>query len=333
PLAKRPVDVFRDEGLRLSDGRRLGYLSVGRPTDRAVFYLHGAIGSPLSPSRELQDLIEDLAIRFVTVYRPGFGSSDALPGRPILGHADDVRQLADALGVERFSVAGVSAGGPYAMATAHELGDRVEGVAAISSIAPSRPPSESAAVPKRLRLPLMALARAPRTCTRVGDLGVQVIRRNPRLLLRSMAAGAPGADRDLLAEPRAGGEAIDSFLAATVRGVGGMVHDYLATIGPWGFDPADLQTDVHLWHGMKDMLVPVEHAVALAASNPRFQITVDPDEGHFFFRRRLPDILRRLTGEDTRPLRTRQRKQAVEREAALSFPATPMELGVGVQPA
>ena len=41
--------------------------------------------------------------------------------------ADDLRQLADHLGVERFFVAGMSGGGPYALAAAHYLPDRVAG--------------------------------------------------------------------------------------------------------------------------------------------------------------------------------------------------------------
>jgi len=39
--------------------------------------------------------------------------------------ADDVAQMADAFGVQRFFVAGASGGGPYALATTAYLQDRV----------------------------------------------------------------------------------------------------------------------------------------------------------------------------------------------------------------
>ena len=42
-------------------------------------------------------------------------------------HADDLRQLADHLGVMCFYVAGMSGGGPYALAAAHYLPGRILG--------------------------------------------------------------------------------------------------------------------------------------------------------------------------------------------------------------
>jgi hypothetical protein len=37
--------------------------------------------------------------------------------------------------------------------------------------------------------------------------------------------------------------------------------------------------------------VPVEHARALAAALPRCRAQFDAEDGHFFFRRRLPEVL------------------------------------------
>lgn len=280
--------------LELRDGRRLGYGVVGGRSATTVFHLHGAIGAPLSPSPDLQRLVSELGVRFVTVYRPGFGSSSDQPGRSMLDHAEDVCQLADTLDVGRMAIVGVSAGGPYALACAHALGARVTGVAAISSMAPSGAPCRSAAVPRRVRWPLRLLSHSPRTATAIGNFGVRAIRRHPKLLIRSMASGAPAADRALLTEQTTGDEAISSFLAATARGVRGMVDDYRVAIGDWGFDPVAIETDVHLWHGAKDNIVPIDHALQIATTSDRFRITLDPDEGHFFFRRRLSEILRDL---------------------------------------
>lgn len=75
-----------------------------------------------------------------------------------------------------------------------------------------------------------------------------------------------------------------------------MVEDYLLCAGPWGFSPAGVATEVQLWHGMADVLVPVEHALQLAVSLPNCRTFLDPDEGHFFFRRRLGDIIGALSG-------------------------------------
>jgi pimeloyl-ACP methyl ester carboxylesterase len=63
--------------------------------------------------------------RIITADRPGFGFSDPRPGRTLTDWARDVAELADALGIRRFFLAGVSGGGPYVLACAHALPDRV----------------------------------------------------------------------------------------------------------------------------------------------------------------------------------------------------------------
>ncbi len=55
---------------------------------------------------------------------------------------------------------------------------------------------------------------------------------------------------------------------------------------------------MHLWHGAGDPLVPVEHALQLAAALPNCRVFVDPDEGHHFFRSGLGEILAALVAPD-----------------------------------
>ena len=53
--------------------------------------------------------------------RPGIGLSDPKPGRTVLDWAADVSELAEHLGLQRFSVMGWSMGGPYAAAVGYAL--------------------------------------------------------------------------------------------------------------------------------------------------------------------------------------------------------------------
>lgn len=273
----------------LPDGRRLSYLSVGPGDGALVLYLHGAIGSPQTASAELQALTDELRIRYVMVGRPGFGGSDPAPGRTLLGFAHDAAALADALGHARFGVVGVSAGGPYALACAHELPVRVAAAAVVSSMAPGACPS--AGLPLPARLGLRAVRARPRSCARAADALLGLVRRHPQAIARVLRAGAAPADRRLLAEAEAGEGAAVRFLAAADGGVGGMIEDYLVCVRPWGFAPERVGGLVHLWHGMQDVIVPVDHAMHLAATLPHVQAALHPDEGHFFYRRHLRAIL------------------------------------------
>jgi len=274
----------------LRDGRRISYLACGPADGLLVIYLHGAIGSPQRICPELEAVVDELGVRYVMPSRPGFGDSDPLPGRTLVGFAGDVAELADHLGRRRFAVVGVSAGGPYALACAHGLPDRVRAAAIVSSMscAPANPaPGLSLA----LRTGLRAVRRRPRACTAAGNGLLAVARAHPRLAEGVMRRGAPSADRRLLAASEARELATTRFLAAARNGVGGMIDDYLLCAGGWGFALQDVRSPVALWHGVQDPLVPVDEAMHMAAALPCVQTALDPDEGHFFYRRRMREIL------------------------------------------
>jgi pimeloyl-ACP methyl ester carboxylesterase len=253
--------------------------------------MHGAIGSPVRRSAELEAVIAAHRLRYVMVDRPGFCGSDRAPDRTVGSFARDVEDLADALGFERFSVVGCSAGGPYVLACAWGIPDRVAATAAIGALPPGLPAWRARGMSVGLRLALSALLAAPRLTAALGDRAVAVIRRHPGALARALALAAPPADRDLLADPEARETAARSFLAAAARGVAPMVEDYVICSRPWGFDAGQVRAPVHLWHGLHDHLVPFAHARRLADALPDCRLTVADGDGHFFFRARLPEIL------------------------------------------
>lgn len=266
---------FAAGSIRLASGRRVAFSELGDRDGRPVLYLHGAIGTALDPMPELVAVVERHDLRWIAVERPGFGRSCPAPGRSMLDFAADVEELADALGLGTFWVIGVSAGGPYALACGHRLAGRVAAIAICSSLSPLAAPYSVAGVPARLRLPLRALAAAPGPGTRA--LGL-------------VAAG-------LRAHPAPRRPAAAALRAAVAGGVEGLVEDYLLSCRPWGFDPHNVRVPVHLWHGARDRIVPAEHAWQLAASLPVCRAAFAADEGHFFFRRRVGEIVGQLVTE------------------------------------
>jgi len=83
-----------DDLLALPDGRSLAYAEFGDPDGRPVLFFHATPG-----------------VRLIAPDRPGVGRSTPQPHRRLLDWPDDVRHLADALGLERFAVVGFSNGG------------------------------------------------------------------------------------------------------------------------------------------------------------------------------------------------------------------------------
>ena len=289
----------RCDQLVLRDGRSLSFTAIGPPEGWPVIYCHGAIGTPVEATVDLRRIVDTVGVRYIAPSRPGIGGSDPQPGRTILDFAGDVAALADELGIGRFSVLGVSAGGPYALAIAHQLGARVQRIALCSALSPFCKPHRAPGLQRRIGLPLAALAAAPGVARRLGDAVLPVLSAHPRLITGVIAAHAAEPDRARLASCEEATAASTSFLDAACGGVGGLIDDFLTYAHGWGFDPSGIEAEVQLWHGADDPLVPVEHALQLAAALPQCRVFVDPDEGHHFFRSSLEQILESLV--DTGP--------------------------------
>ncbi|MEO5661911.1 MAG: alpha/beta fold hydrolase [Nocardioides sp.] len=112
----------------LPDGRQVAYLDGGDPTGYPVLGLHGTPGCRLNRLPD-DTVYARTGVRYITTDRAGYGQSSRHHGRAVAGEAADVRAVADALGLDRFSVVGGSGGGPHALACAALLAGRVERVA------------------------------------------------------------------------------------------------------------------------------------------------------------------------------------------------------------
>src|SRR4030042_1974723 len=124
-----------DSSIVLWDGRHLAYAEYGDPRGKPVFLFHGIPGSRIfRPPPD--DLTAANGVRLITVDRPGYGGSDFQPGRRILEWPADVCALADVLGLERFAVCGHSAGGPYVLACAAFIPQRLTAAGVISGLGP-----------------------------------------------------------------------------------------------------------------------------------------------------------------------------------------------------
>src|SRR5262249_19093939 len=163
--------------------------------------------------------------------------------------ATDVRELADRLGLHRFSIVGVSAGAPYALACAAALPDRVAAVAAVSTLPPGFSPRQSARTAPVYRLPLMVLRSPPRAVHSLAGAALTIGRRRPVALRRLFALGAAAGDKDLLRGDEAREVAARRFLAATALGSWPMIEEFLVCCSDWGFRLEEVRPPVHLWHG------------------------------------------------------------------------------------
>src|SRR5262245_33992499 len=121
--------------LKTRDGRALRVYERGDRHGAPVLAIYGTPSGGVVYRQHAADA-KAKGIRLVAWDRPGYGDSTPRPGRSVADVVEDAADIADALGLERFAVWGVSGGGPHALACAALLADRVTAVASLASPAP-----------------------------------------------------------------------------------------------------------------------------------------------------------------------------------------------------
>ncbi|WP_075779735.1 alpha/beta fold hydrolase [Streptomyces acidiscabies] len=283
------------------DGRRLAVEIAGDPRGFPVFLLHGTPGSRIGPAPRPM-LLYHRRVRLITYDRPGYGSSDRLPGRSVAHVAEDVAAIADALGVERFAVVGRSGGVPHALACAALLAGRVTRVAVLVSLAPR----DAAGLDWFAGMSASNVHEYAQAVTGPDHLAASLrarsvaIRADPRKLLSQLRWELTESDLRVIADAGIRGMLIRSYAEALSVSADGWVDDALSFCVPWGFALDAISVPVLLWHGEQDVFAPASHTRWLAEHIPGRTVVVHPRAAHFAALRVLPDIVTWLSGGPNR---------------------------------
>ncbi|MBI5284661.1 MAG: alpha/beta hydrolase [Chloroflexi bacterium] len=283
-----------DNVLRLSDGRLLGYAEFGDPGGKPVMFFHGFPGSRIEGALG-HDAAGRAGVRLICIDRPGMGLSTFLPGRRMVDWPADVAALADALGIGRFAVGGVSGGGPYAAVCALRLADRLTGAAIISGVAPFDIPGATDGM-NRMNTILFFIGRRAPWLARVPMLLWARVARSPDWAIDRTLRTLPAPDRAIMQRP-AVRAAVAADLAEAFRGgTRGSAWELVLYSRAWGFRLEDIHMDVHLWQGEADTNVPPAMGRYQADVIPRCNATFCPGEGHLLFIDRMEEILGAIAG-------------------------------------
>ncbi len=254
--------------VRLPDGRRLDVWCGGDPEGIPLVFFHG------TPGGRLQAALGDGAasragVRLLAFSRPGYGGSTDGP-TTLTSVGTDAGSVAAALGVDAFAVLGVSGGGPYAVAAAAVLPERVRVVGVVAGVGPLLELEPATADDPAVRAALAgdvdsAIAIQDRAMTDGGRMSGPRARStvrvgcfvSPEILEPWTGSGRPGV--------------------ASYRGVS---RDALAFTAGWDVDLGDVRAPVHLWYGDRDRTVGLEHGQWLHAHLPTSRLVVREGAGH-----------------------------------------------------
>lgn len=267
--------------LQLADGRLLGYARYGCEGGRPVLYFHGMLGSRFECAL-LHRAGHDLQLCIYALERPGYGLSTPQSDRRMKLWADDVEAFADALGLSRFALVGVSGGGPYVLACASLLQERLIGAAVSGGLGPLSVDAVRDEMSGMVRLGLKITGGNGTMLSKIyGPPLARLARLSPRLALRTFALPLSDEDKKVLRS-----QIVEEIFSRNLReafrqGIDGALRDMELYRMDWLFSVEDIKVPVHLWHGTADRIVPPAHSEGLAAAISAAQLHLVPNEGHF----------------------------------------------------
>ncbi|MFL0174764.1 alpha/beta fold hydrolase [Mycobacterium sp. SMC-13] len=276
------IDRPKLEGnIAVGEDRQIGFAEFGDPQGRAVFWLHGTPGARRQIPTEARAFAAQKNIRLIGIDRPGIGSSTPYQYENVLGFTEDLRTIADTLGINRFAVIGLSGGGPYTLATAAAMPDRVVMAAVLGGVAPLI--GEDG-----ISSGLMELAKIVRPVLEVADTPIRWVAGSLIKLIGPFGSPAldlyarisPDGDRNLLSRPEFKAMFLDDLLNGSRKQLAAPFADIVVFARDWGFRLADITVPVRWWHGDADHIVPYahgQHAVARIADAEMYTL---PGESH-----------------------------------------------------
>ncbi len=266
---------------RLADGRRLSFAEFGDPRGLPVLAIHGTPGS-----RFMFGLTDAAArergLRIIAPDRPGYGHSDYRKSQSLMRSAEDFTALADALRLDRLAVIGVSGGGPYAIATASQMADRVPLLALISPVGPVAQCRKQIRMSRLHRLIFTRMGRSPQACAAFFWPLRSMVKWAPGVTYRALQQRVTRADQDVL-----GRDEVKANLQAAIReglrpGIRGALQDLRLFCGPWNLPLDEIDVPTVLWQGSDDTIVPANAAYYLARQLPNCRLDVVQEAGHYW---------------------------------------------------
>jgi pimeloyl-ACP methyl ester carboxylesterase len=280
-------------------GSTLAVRQSGDPDGKPLVYFHG------TPSSRRETAFTDpvsteLGIRMIAFDRPGYGDSPAA-AFSLASIARATGALADHLGIGRFATTGQSGGGPFSLACASVLGDRVTRTGVTSGAGPfDQVPGLMATLDEN---DTKAVALLPDRTASAAQFGVgfeplsSLGRASDAEIVAGFKQMSSRHDGDLLDRPEVASAVAAMMRISLAHGTSGGGWDNVAWVGPWDIDLTAIRQPVFLWYGDDDPFCPPSIAPWLDEHLPTATLVVREGEGHLGVMEHTREILETLVSD------------------------------------
>jgi pimeloyl-ACP methyl ester carboxylesterase len=271
---------LENEIFKLPDGRQLGYAVYGDPEGKPLLFFHGIPGSRLQRNPDLSALAE-LSICVYAIDRPGTGLSTYQRNRNLLNWPEDVQTFCDGQGIDRFAVIGISSGGPYALACAYRMPERITHISLVSTLAPLHDDELFEIIDSKMKRLFNFAKRMPLLLNGLMRFASLFFKNRFDVAFEKLVADLPESDKMLLARPTIAQMFKNDVAQAFQQGSRGVVSDMKILSEPWGFSLNAIKMLVQIWHGTADTIVPIDLARFMAENIPHTETHFIEGAGHF----------------------------------------------------
>jgi pimeloyl-ACP methyl ester carboxylesterase len=260
--------------------RVVHYIDDGDFNDIPVVFV-GGLGTSVRAIRLLdflRTMRKDLSIRIISIERNGFGQTGFNSNLTISDYVQDVEEVLNHLKINKFSIFGISGGGPYAARIAAKNGSRVASL-------------HMAATPANIGS--RALCESEGESSKYASL----------LAYPMQFFGFPESSPVHKLEGFQDTAYDEAARAHNVRGQSAdsapLIHEMSLFCKDGVTDTSLLETDVYVYRGEADNLLTHESEVSWKKNYPKANVTMRsyPDEGHDVQYRHLDQILLDIAGK------------------------------------
>ena len=278
--------------LTLHDSSSLEYTEYGDPSGIPIMYFHGIIHSR-QIFNPFSDYIETHGLRIIAPERPGFGATSLPKDISLTSFANNIKQLADHLGIEKFYVLGEGNGGGAALACADTLPKQVIRTSVVACVPDRSFDQLRKLFPFERQLHQMKQKYSKTLAIPLAKIMLKMLSKYD-VFIQLMASNFHHTDRDIVLSPEYARIFQGSMRNALPYNAKGFLQDYFSRSQDWDFQTQNISGHVDVWHGDSDPYTKIESAKAIADSIPTHTTHFLENHGHYIFFSHTDKILEQL---------------------------------------
>ncbi len=233
-------------------------------------------------------------VRLLAPERPGFGISSPHPGRTLASYAADLENVANALGIDKFAIAGISGGGPYAAACAALLPDRVLALGLVSPIGPMSGSERPASIGLGHQIAFCLSPRIPVLMGTLFGLGRLSFLYTPNLIFGFIKMRAAPPDWKILSRSEVRQNLLNGVREGCRPGITASLQEMKLFSRPWNIPFQNITASAFLWQGLSDRNVPITSALRLGELIPNCKVFKIEKAGHYWIFDNIDEVLQTI---------------------------------------